>query len=608
MVTLGSGVLVKLVEEMGSSGKASNDRKPVLLQIRSIIPVLAEDDLWPNQGFYLKVSDSSHAMFVSLLQEQDDMVLCNQLQLGQLIFVEKLEAAHPVPVLKGIRPLPGRFPCVGNPADLFAIDKLVNSKGASDLVMEKDRGVEKKPRGRYRSLSASKSCPSEKKRASRPGNCDVGEREMRVVTRGFRKISSSFVEKYSDSDSTLSSSSSVLTVKRKSWNGAEQVADSLVVKHGMKPTGRRSCSAHASPVRSAKCHSSDDKSSPKTRRISDDIAKKSVKNSNSRISVSAKNCEQSLDPPLMFNPANDKKWSESKIVWNSLPPTLVKLGKEVRRHRDVAVLAAVEALQEASAAESLLKCLSTYSEVQSAKREEQQPSVNKFFDLQDDLARTRLIVQSLTNISPLKANEKNPSSSASIGEALVLALDRKKNATSWIKTALAADLITPPSGPGSVSMEVKHKSHKSSKTHGDGKPKGTCIVKIKHKSDAHFGLAIEKENSQDWVKGSALSAAADLENRLHDECRKWFLAALESYLDEVKSKTVSMESDNHVAEMMCQIKKVGDWLDVIVNKDDSELEACVRIKNKIYGVLLKHVERTAMVLEHMNAMIEDQQQ
>ncbi|PQQ00535.1 hypothetical protein Pyn_31858 [Prunus yedoensis var. nudiflora] len=157
-------------------------------------------------------------------------------------------------------------------------------------------------------------------------------------------------------------------------------------------------------------------------------------------------------------------------------------------------------------------------------------------------------------------------------------------------------------------MEVKHKSHKSSKTHGDGKPKSTCIVKIKHKSDAHFGLAIEKENSQDWVKGGALSAAADLENCLHDECRKWFLAAFESYLDEVKSKTVSMESDNHVAEMMCQIKKVGDWLDVIVNKDDSELEACVRIKNKIYGVLLKHVERTAMVLEHMNAMIEDQQQ
>lgn len=251
---------------------------------------------------------------------------------------------------------------------------------------------------------------------------------------------------------------------------------------------------------------------------------------------------------------------------------------------------------------------STYSELQSAKREEQLTSVDKFFDLQDDLARTRLIVQSLTNISPLKANEKNPSSPASTGEALVLALDRKKNATSWIKTALAADLITPPSGPGSVSMEVKHKSHKSSKTHGDGKPKGTCIVKIKHKSDAHFGLAIEKENSQDWVKGSALSAAADLENCLHDECRKWFLAAFESYLDEVKSITVSMESDNHVAEMMCQIKKVGDWLDVIVNKDDSELEACVRIKNKIYGVLLKHVERTAMVLEHMNAMIEHQQQ
>ncbi|KAM1590839.1 hypothetical protein ACFX15_034220 [Malus domestica] len=59
------------------------------------------------------------------------MVFCNQLLLGQLIFVEKLEVAHSVLVLKGIRPIPGRFPCVRNLEDLFA--------------KEKSRDVEKKP-------------------------------------------------------------------------------------------------------------------------------------------------------------------------------------------------------------------------------------------------------------------------------------------------------------------------------------------------------------------------------------------------------------------------------------------------------------------------------
>ncbi|KAM1243313.1 hypothetical protein FF1_034882 [Malus domestica] len=105
MATLASGVLVKLVEELESHEKPLSDRK--------------------------LVSYSTHAMFASLHQEQDKMVFCNQLLLGQLIFVEKLEAAHSVLVLKGIRPILGRFPCVRNLEDLFA--------------KEKSRDVEKKP-------------------------------------------------------------------------------------------------------------------------------------------------------------------------------------------------------------------------------------------------------------------------------------------------------------------------------------------------------------------------------------------------------------------------------------------------------------------------------
>lgn len=119
MGELSSGVLLKLLKEMEGKENESDDcRKPVLLQVRSIIPVLAEgDNLWPNQGFFLKVSDSSRAAYVSLPEEQGDMVLCNRLQLGQFIYVEKLEAAYPVPMLKGMKPVPGRHPCTGDPKD-----------------------------------------------------------------------------------------------------------------------------------------------------------------------------------------------------------------------------------------------------------------------------------------------------------------------------------------------------------------------------------------------------------------------------------------------------------------------------------------------------------
>ncbi|KAM1043658.1 hypothetical protein ACFX2A_035703 [Malus domestica] len=157
------------------------------------------------------------------------MVFCNQLLLGQLIFVEKLEAAHSVLVLKGIRPISGRFPCVRNLEDLF--------------TKEKSRDVEKKPQCRYRSLILSKS-------------------------------------------------------------------------------------------------NSSDNSSRKTRNSDDHLAKKLIETS-SRIFVPVKNYEHSSDSAMMFNLANDNNRSERKILRKSLSP----LGKEVLRHKDVAMLIEVEALK-----------------------------------------------------------------------------------------------------------------------------------------------------------------------------------------------------------------------------------------------------------------------
>lgn len=125
MANLTAGVLFRLLQVMGVEDYDHDDcRKPVLLQMRSIIPALAEGDLSLNQGFFLKVCDSSHEMYVSFSQEQDGMILSNKLQLGQLMYVEKLEAAYPVPMLEGIRPVPGRHPCDGEPADLVSLNNL----------------------------------------------------------------------------------------------------------------------------------------------------------------------------------------------------------------------------------------------------------------------------------------------------------------------------------------------------------------------------------------------------------------------------------------------------------------------------------------------------
>jgi len=149
MASLVPGVLVKLLQHMNTDVKVAGEHRSSLLQVVSIVPALAGSDLFTNQGFYLKVSDSSHATYVSLPEEQHDLILSDKIQLGQFIHVDRLEAATPVPILRGVRPVPGRHACVGTPEDLvitsssnFLGSKKMQPtnglKDASSLSLEKE--------------------------------------------------------------------------------------------------------------------------------------------------------------------------------------------------------------------------------------------------------------------------------------------------------------------------------------------------------------------------------------------------------------------------------------------------------------------------------------
>ncbi|GKB17036.1 leucine-rich repeat-containing protein 50 [Tanacetum coccineum] len=98
------GVLMKLIDGMNLGIKPTSEYRSSLLQVTHIVPIdLDEKDLWPKHGFYVK--------------------------LGQFIHVEKLERGSPVPVAKGVKPVPGRRPIVGVPEPLMAFMNLnVKSK------------------------------------------------------------------------------------------------------------------------------------------------------------------------------------------------------------------------------------------------------------------------------------------------------------------------------------------------------------------------------------------------------------------------------------------------------------------------------------------------
>lgn len=94
----------------------------------------------------MRVSDSVHSAYVSVSDEDVELILSDKVQLGQFIHVTWLDSGSPVPVLRGIKPIPKRRPCVGDPKDLISSDflnaKKVETKAKSKGKIKKVVGNE----------------------------------------------------------------------------------------------------------------------------------------------------------------------------------------------------------------------------------------------------------------------------------------------------------------------------------------------------------------------------------------------------------------------------------------------------------------------------------
>lgn len=128
-----------------------------------------------------------------------------------------------------------------------------------------------------------------------------------------------------------------------------------------------------------------------------------------------------------------------------------------------------------------------------------------------------------------------------------------------------------------------------------------------------------KNNAAAASKGSSLLTAS---NALQYEFNRWFLRYIDKFLDSL-SGSRSDSSESEVASLLCQLKRVDDWLNNIASKDttwprdrvreslsteDDEVEACQRVRWKIYSVLLRHVESAAVALESMSVPDEEEEE
>eukprot|EP01018_Ginkgo_biloba_P022518 Gb_14926 [translate_table: standard] len=277
MATLTAGMLRRLLQHMNTNIKVCGEHRSALLQVIDIVPVdLDGKELWPKHGFYVKVSDSSHAIYVSLAQEDDDLVLSNKLQLGQFIYIDRLEPGPSIPLLRGVRPLPGRHSFIGNPEDLMTIEngKIV-TKSAFNVIS-----------GRQKCLY-------------RRGLWETETRETSEKPISFTRVC--------DAKSSMDGNSKFITGNDRDARNSDGPNADILHSAEKKCTGHRSCSP---PLESS---------------------------------------AQSI-------PYNNGGMTGNN-VWNCLPEKLSILGKEALKRCDEAHSAALEALQEVSASETLVRIL-----------------------------------------------------------------------------------------------------------------------------------------------------------------------------------------------------------------------------------------------------------
>nr|XP_043612821.1 uncharacterized protein LOC122584822 [Erigeron canadensis] len=703
MASLTPGILLKLLQTMNTNTRVTGDHRSPLLQLIGIVPGLAagSDDLWPNHGFYISLSDSLNSTYVSLSDKDTDLILTNRLQLGQFVYVDKFEFDTPVPRVSGIRPIAGRHPFVGTPEMLIARistskrefviqsgsdcdssgdpiatylsnkkfdnqPKDIKNEGRNRQVLaprenvnnfEESAKASEKPSQRFsspgmkpqRSISAGKknmverdpSPAAQLKRSSSPvpSKCVVpslvmAKEENRksskepsiIVPSRYRQPSPNGRKPVTPSSRRMSMSpgrrlSAGVKVSPATDSGNKKkmatlaaeiskVSDALVgsstksVGSSTKSNGSSTKSVGSSSKASRKNwdetptetkQKNFTKNQPDlqailktqaalSRRLSD--AHSSPPNLDDLPNVE-KVQTSSGDTPLLPERPNttalgitlhEKKWTDGSVPLDALSLDIKRLGQNALQRRNLAAIAAAEALQEALTTEAILRSLSMFSNLCSmSKVGNPLPTIDRFMSVYDDAVKAISAAESATsNQIPSMTHDNAPPT------------DQSKTLALWVEAALATDLevvsllsnqvIASPSQPQKKTLSQKQSLPETIKNH----------------------LMIPSSNMSvngAWMKGHGMNENLVLGMNLQKEMQTWFFKFVEESLDagfQVFDKNSPSSSEvGPIKMILSQLKRVNDWLDCMISKQDEVLSGAVdRLKGKIYRFVIQHVGTT----------------
>ncbi|KAK2978219.1 hypothetical protein RJ640_024252 [Escallonia rubra] len=272
---------------------------------------------------------------------------------------------------------------------------------------------------------------------------------------------------------------------------------------------------------------------------------------------------------------HEKKWTDGSVPLDAVSSDLAKLGKEAMQRRLLASTAAAEALEEAIATESIVRCLSMFSHLCStSKAANPLPSIDRFMSIYNDVMKSSTTVESVsTNRSSCTRHDNIPT-------------EHSKSISLWVEAALATDLEVV-SLLSNQNVELPSTLNKSS-----SKRQSTF-------APTHNSMPASSSLPGTWTRGHGMTETLELATNLQKEMQLWFVRFVEESLDagfQVFGKSTGSDgglSCGPIAAILSQLKRVNDWLDrVISQQDDSMTQKIEQLKRKIYGFVIQHVGTT----------------
>ncbi|KAJ7949073.1 DUF936 domain-containing protein [Quillaja saponaria] len=619
MASLTPGVLLKLLQNAGNKDvKVIGEHRSALLQVIEILPSIARgDDPWQSRGFFLKVSDSMHSAYVSISEEDIDLIYSDKIQLGQFVYVSRLDLGSHVHVLRGLKPVPKRRPCIGNPVDLVSSDSLPIR---ANLDFRKPRKGNKNNTTRAEIVKVS---AKEKAKTLMAGEVENSKIDVSAVNNTRVQVDSLDVRRLS------------LDSARRAWDQSPTPRSTTrtTTSRLSKPSSTLSYSASA--ISEKKASRKNDSSSGKSLSFCSSPLKNKNENFPHKVTSTPSkkdfkpSCEGSTPSCLVKVPLDFKTWPDQSISWNDLLPTICNLGKQVACHRNDAFLAAVRSIEEAYAADSVIQCISTFAELcQSSDTVSAGIMVEQFLDFHQNLQRASTLVRSLLTTRPPETKQRScPRLQDLLADVCRTSTD--KNAISWVQAAIGTNLSkfnlfrTQSKGEilegqkchcvvienASEELIAENDSTKNKRSPGiqrSSLPNSSakrvpstakqCSSAAKNMSNdkeefpKRFSSAAKNKGNdkEEFPKGSRLQETASLADKLFLVSREWFLKYLEDSL-RVGFGLRNEEGKTQISRLLGQLKRVNLWLENLVGSGDMVDDRVENLRKMLYGFLLEHV-------------------